>query len=144
MCREGTATADSASDVVGPLTQIPFIRKMTASANRIISTYDQIRTGSKFPIHQGKEGHWIKAKGMDVFVARNQSIKQALENQCGCSKLGSVGKISKEKADYHKTDSTTKNCHTCRFFHEKTGYCEVVDGNIEPYYVSDLWQPKST
>ena len=102
----------------------------------------QMKTGAKFPSLHGKEGQWIFAKGQDVFVARNQSVEEALLGQCGCAKLGSAGKISKEKADYHKTDSETKNCHTCRFFHKDTNYCEVVEGNIEPYYVSDLWQPK--
>lgn len=162
MCRAGTADvsspssspsstgidsilkiSDSASDVVGPLTQIPFIKKMIASASRLESIFAKMKTGSKYHFHNGKEGHWIRAKGMDVFVARNQSIKSALLDQCGCAKLGATeGKISKFKADYHKTDSTTKNCHSCRFFRPDDNYCEVVDGHIEPYYVSDLWQPK--
>jgi len=164
MCQEGTANdsdggdsgensgiksklkliqADSASDVVGPITQVPFIKKMIASASRIESIFAKLKTGSKYHMYNGKEGHWIRAKGMDVFVARNQSIKSALIDQCGCAKLGATeGKISQDRADYHKTDSTTKNCHTCRFFKAEDNYCEVVDGHIEPYFVSDLWQPK--
>jgi len=161
MCKAGTASdsdggensgiksklkliqADSASDVVGPLTQVPFIKKMIASASRIESIFSKMKSGSKYHMHDGKEGHWIRAKGMDVFVARNQSIKSALLDQCGCAKLGATeGKISKEKANYHKTNSEVKNCHTCRFFKAEDNYCEVVDGHIEPYYVSHLWQPK--
>ncbi len=118
------------------------LRILNASMQKMNSVIFQMKTGAKHPILNGKEGEWVFAKGQDVFVAKNQSIKEALLGQCGCAKLGSTGKISKEKADYQKTDSETKNCHTCRFFHEDTNYCEVVDGHIEPYYVSDLWQPK--
>ncbi len=161
MCRAGTADvsapsdspsstgidsilkiSDSASDVVGPLTQIPFIKKLAASASRLNSVFNKMKTGSLYHMHEGSEGYWIKAKGMDVFVARNQSIKAALLDQCGCAKLAANGKISQERADYQKTDSETKNCSSCRFYNYEKETCQVVEGKIEPYYVSDLWQAK--
>lgn len=149
MCREGTASNGDGGnggngDGGSPNSGIKSrLRILNASADKLQSVFDQIKTGSDSPMFQGNKGVWIQAKGMDVFVAQQQSLKDALLAQCGCAKLGSQGKISKEKADYHKTDSTEKNCHTCRFFHQDTDYCEVVEGNIEPYFVSDLWQPKT-
>ena len=146
MCREGTASNGDGGNGDGgsPNSGIKSkLRILNASADKLQSILEQIHTKSDSVMFQGSKGVWIKAKGMDVFVAQNQSLKQAMLAQCGCAKLASAGKISKEKADYHKTDSTEKNCHTCRFFHAKTNYCEVVEGNIEPYFVSDLWQPKS-
>ena len=119
------------------------LRILNASMLKMNSVILQMQTGAKYPKLHGKEGQWISAKGQDVFVAQNQSIQEALLSQCGCAKLGAAGKISKEKADYKKTDSTTKNCHTCRFYRADDNYCEVVDGHIEPYMVSDLWQPKA-
>ncbi len=153
MCRRGTAEASPNSGIksdlkviqaeIPALEQIPFIKKMVAKLARTASILEQTRFGMKYPIHNGREGHWIAAKGMDVFVARNQSIKEALLNQCGCTKLGATeGKISKEKADYHDTDSKEKNCSTCRFFNYKEEACQVVEGKIESNYISDLWQSK--
>jgi len=155
MCRKGTAEADGHGNSgidselklhqseVTSLEQIPFIKKMIASLSRTASMLEQTRFGMKYPIFEGKEGYWIKAKEMDVFVAKNQSIEQALLSQCGCAKLGATeGKISQEKASYHKTDSMEKNCKSCKFFNYKEETCEVVEGRIEAYYVSDLWQPK--
>lgn len=125
------------------LEQIPFIKKMIASISRTASILEQTRFGMKYPIHHGREGYWIKAKGMDVFVARNQSLHEALMNQCGCAKIGATeGKISQERANYHKTDSMEKNCKSCKFFNSKEETCQVVEGKIESYYISDLWQPK--
>jgi len=119
------------------------LRILNASMLKMNSVILQMQTGAKFPKLHGKQGQWISAKGQDVFVAQNQSIQEALLSQCGCVKLGATGKISKEKANYHKTDSTEENCHTCRFYRAEDNYCEVVDGHIEPYMVSDLWQPKA-
>ena len=155
MCRRGTAEASPNSGIksdlkiiqadsgIPALEQIPFIKKMVAKLSRTASILEQTRFGMKYPIYNGREGYWIAAKGMDVFVARNQSIQEALMNQCGCAKLGATeGKISQEKADYHKTDSMEKNCKSCKFFNYKEESCQVVEGKIESYYVSDLWQPK--
>lgn len=136
-----TKTADSG---IPALEQIPFIKKMVASASRIASVFEQMKTGNKYPKYNGMEGHWIKAKGMDVFIARNQSIKEALLEQCGCAKLGSTeGKISKEKANYQFTTKPFKNCNSCRFFNQKEESCQVVEGTIHYNHVSDLWQPKT-
>jgi len=140
-CKE--KKADSAEQVVGPLTQTPLIKKMLGTTARIASTLLKIKTGSKYHIHKGVEGYWINVQDMDVFIARNQTIKSAMLEQCGCTKLGSTeGKISQEKANYHKTDSEAKNCEHCKFFRPEDNYCEVVSGFIEPYHVSDLFQPK--
>ena len=139
--------ADSASDVVGPITQIPYIKKVSASLTKLGSIFDQMKSGSAYPMLNGKEGRWIKAKEQDVFVARNQSIKQALLEQCGCAKIGATEttldwkKMDKKKANYHKADSV-KNCRNCKFFNIYRDSCEVVEGFIEPFYISDLWQPK--
>jgi len=137
MCKKGTA------DVIDPLTQTPLIKKMIASVSKIASTIEKIKTGSVLYPHNGFMGRWINAQGMDIFVAENQPIKEAMEEQCGCTKLAATqGKISQERANYHKTSSETKNCKSCRFYDESEKYCEVVSGTIEEYYVSDLWQPK--
>ncbi len=93
-----------------------------------------------YDTHKGKLGTWIRAKGQNVFVAKNESIEKAVEAQCGCAKLGSAGKISKEKANYHKSGNPQKMCGNCRFYHVDTDYCEVVDGKIDYNFVSDLWQ----
>lgn len=148
MCRANPNVAndmsnDSASDVVGPLTQIPLIRKFMAKTDKLSSTLDQVQYGMKFPIHNGVEGQWIKAREMDVFVARNQSIQAAINQQCGCQKNASVGKITQEKVNYHKSDSATKNCSSCKFFNEADEKCQVVEGFIEPDHISDLYQSKS-
>jgi len=86
MCKEGK-TADSASDVVGPITQTPLIRKFMAKTDKLSSSLDKIRFGMKYHMHHGIEGHWIKARNQDVFVARNQSIETAINAQCGCTKI---------------------------------------------------------
>lgn len=152
MCREGTASNGDGGnggnggngDGGSPNSGIKSrLRILNASADKLQSILDQIHTKNDSAMFQGNKGVWIKAKGMDVFVAQNQPLKEALLAQCGCAKLASEGKISQEKADYRKTDSTEKNCNTCRFFKAKTNYCEVVEGHIEPNMVSDLWQPKS-
>jgi len=135
----------NADEGITQLEQIPYIKKMLASIGRIKSEIIKIKTGSVLHSHDGKMGRWINVQNMDVFVAENQSIKEAMLQQCGCTKLAATkpeGKISQEKSNYHKTDSMEINCRSCRFYHEDTKYCEVVKGTIEPYYVSDLWQPK--
>jgi len=105
MCREGTASdsgdgsdggntgiqsdlrVHNADDGISELEQIPFIKKMIASISRRDSEIDQKIFGMKYPIFQGKEGYWVKAKDIDVFIARNQPISEALLNQCGCNKI---------------------------------------------------------
>ena len=145
MCREGRAShGDGDGGGNGHSTGIKSrLKILNASADRLQSVLNQIKTGSEFTEFNGKKGVWIKAKGQDVFIAQNQSIKEALLSQCGCAKLGSEGKVTKSVANYRSTDSEIKNCATCRFFHPKDKYCEVVSGIIEPHMVSDLWQPKS-
>lgn len=75
------------ADAIESLTQIPLIKKMLAKSARIASTLEKINTLGKYYVHNGVEGHWINAKGMDVFVARNQPISEALLAQCGCNKI---------------------------------------------------------
>ncbi len=153
MCREKNADGNTGiksnlkefESEITSLEQIPLIKKMIASTNRLISTYNKIRTTSKLFQHEDKQGRWIVTKGMDVFVAENQTINNAIKTQCGCTVLtasAAKGKISQQRANYHKTDSEDINCYNCRFYHKDTKYCEVVSGMIEPYYVSDLFQPK--
>ncbi len=79
--------ADSAGQIVDSLTQVPLIKKMLGTTARIASTLLKIKTGSKYHSHNGKEGYWITAQNMDVFIARNQSIKEAMLEQCGCTSL---------------------------------------------------------
>jgi hypothetical protein len=69
------------------LEQIPFIKKMVASVSMMKSSFTKQFSGSKFHIHDGREGYWLVAKGMDVFVARGESISDAVLDQCGCNKL---------------------------------------------------------
>jgi len=138
-CRE--KSADSTSQVVDPLTQTPLIKKLLGTTARIASTLNRIKTGSTLYPHNGKFGRWIVVQGMDVFVAENQSIKEAMIEQCGCTKLAAA-KHTKAESDYHKTDSETINCHTCKFFNESEKTCDVVEGEIEKYFVSKFYQPK--
>jgi len=159
MCREGTAdvsgNGDSGqstgiksklkihnADGITELEQIPLIKKMIAATNRIASNIEKIKTGAVYHKHEGQEGRWINVQDIDVFVGRHRSISSAMVEQCGCTRLAAEGKISQEKANYHKTDSMTKNCGSCRFWNEKNQSCQVVEGTIEEYHTSDLWQPK--
>ncbi len=134
MCRKGTA------DVVDPLTQTPMIKKLLGTTARIASTLNRIKTGSVLYTHNGKQGRWITAQGMDVFVAENQSIKEAMLEQCGCTSLAAT-KHSKESVNYHKTENEEINCKTCKFFNPKQNSCDVVEGEIDEYFISDLYQP---
>jgi len=103
MCREGTAsdsgdgsdggntgiqsTLKYADDGIPALEQIPFIKKMVAATAMMSSTIDQIHTGSRYFHHNGEEGRWIIAQDMNIFVARHQTIKEAMLDQCGCTRL---------------------------------------------------------
>ena len=135
MCRKGTA------DVVDPLTQTPLIKKILGTTARIASTLLKIKTGSAYHTHNGKEGYWINVQDMEVFVARNQSIKEAMLEQCGCASMAS-SKHSKESVNYHKTENEKINCKSCKFFNPKQNSCDVVEGKIGEYFISDLYQPK--
>ena len=138
MCREKQGEHQSN---IPELEQIPYIKKMVAATARIASTLNRIYTGGEFYAHNGIKGRWINAQGIDVFVARNQSIQTAMLSQCGCTRLAAA-KSSKKEADYHKTDSMTKNCGTCKFWNESQKTCDVVEGEIEEYFISNLYQPK--
>lgn len=129
------------ADGIPELEQIPFIKKMLPAVARIASTLNRIRTGSKLYPHGGKFGRWINVQGMDVFVAENQSIKEAMVEQCGCTRLA-VAKHSKEQVNYHKTENEEINCSTCKFFNAEEKTCDVVEGKIGEYFISDLYQPK--
>ena len=134
MCRKGTA------EIVDPLTQTPMIKKLLGTTARIASIFNRIRTGSKLYSHNGKLGRWISAQGMDVFIAENQSIKEAMIEQCGCTRLAAK-KHSKESVNYHKTENEEINCKSCKFFNPKQNSCDVVEGEIGEYFISDLYQP---
>ena len=150
MCREGKAASDNGSDGIKSdlkfvsdqgipaLEQIPLIRKFIAKTNKMSSQLDQVIFGMAYPIHNGIEGQWIKARETDVFVARNQSIEAAINSQCGCT--ASLIKTTKEAANYRDTESKTMNCSTCKYFNLKESTCSVVDGEIKPNHVSDLYQ----
>lgn len=129
------------ADGITELEQIPFIKKMLPAVARIASTFNKIRTGSILYPHKGKMGRWINVQGMDVFVAENQSIKEAMVEQCGCTKLA-VAKHSQESVNYHKTENEEINCKSCKFFNPTQESCDVVEGKIEEYFISDLYQPK--
>jgi len=56
-------------------------------------------------------------------------------------------KISKGRANYGPSDSDIENCKNCRFYlYDVTGNnqhkCQVVEGLINPSFVSDLYQPQ--
>lgn len=91
MCREGTASNGdgTGSPNSGIKSNIKYLNNspLTASLDKIASVLDQVNYNMEYPIYQGKEGYWIKAKNQDVFVARNQLISQALTEQCGCEQL---------------------------------------------------------
>lgn len=95
MCKEGK-TADHSSDGItsdlkvssqdSSLEQIPLIRKIIAKTARMASVLDKITFGMEYHMNNGVEGYWINSRGIDVFVARNQSIETAMNNQCGCTR----------------------------------------------------------
>ena len=135
MCRRGEA------NVVDPLTQTPLIKKILGTTARIASNLLKIKTGSAYHTHNGKEGYWINVQSMDVFVARNQSIKEAMLEQCGCASLAAT-KHSKQEAGYHRSLSPNKNCLSCKFFNQSQGSCDVVEGDISEYFISKFYEPK--
>ena len=149
MCREGTASDNGSDGIksdlkfvsdqgIPALERIPLIRKFIAKTNKMTSQLDQVIFGMAYPIHNGVEGQWIKARETNVFVARNQSIEAAINSQCGCT--ASLIKTTKEAANYRDTDSKTMNCSTCKYFNSKESTCSVVEGEIKPNHVSDLYQ----
>jgi hypothetical protein len=124
------------------LEQTPLIRKFIAKTNKMSSKLDQVIFGMKYPILNGVEGRWIKAREQDVFVARNQSVMAAISSQCGCAKIASKVKTTKEAANYRDTTSKTINCVHCKYFNKAESRCSVVEGNIVSGHVSDLFQEK--
>lgn len=125
------------ADAIDSLTQTPFIKKMVAKAARVASVMDSVIHNTP-TIHNHHEGVWIKAKGLDVFVAKNQSIQSAIKSQCGCT--ASAKKVSKELAHYRDTMSTDQNCTTCIHYNASKSSCAVVSGKITPGHTSDLWK----
>ena len=59
-----------------------LFHKTMAATNRAASNILKLKTASKYHIHNGLEGYWFKARGMDMFVGRNCSIQDAIEEQC--------------------------------------------------------------
>lgn len=82
MCKE--KGADSASQKVDPLTQIP-LKRLNASINRLQSEFMMVTFGKSKAGFENKLGYWIKANNMDVFVADGQSVDDSINQQCGCS-----------------------------------------------------------
>jgi len=70
---------------ISELEQIPLIKKVLGKAAKVASILNH--TDGDYMIHEGQEGTWIKAKGQDVFVAKNQKISEALIEQCGCDQI---------------------------------------------------------
>lgn len=134
MCRKGEANIDS-------LEQIPLIKKILGRTAKIASIFEKIKSGNDFYTWNGNRGVWIKAKGMDVFVANNEPISQALMAQCGCDLL-TKSTVTKEEAHYRDTDSKVQNCTTCVFYNSSRHSCDVVQGEITPGHTSDLWKSK--
>ncbi len=151
MCREGTADGNGEStgiksnlkmaDGITELEQIPLIKKMIAATARIASNLEKIKTGATYHKHEGEEGRWINVQDIDVFVGRHTSISSAMVKQCGCTRLGAT-KSTKEEANYHKTPNEEINCKSCKFFNESSNTCDVVEGEIGEYFISDLYRPK--
>lgn len=84
MCRRGTAGIESDVD---PLTQTPLIRKLIASLARTASTIEKANQHSRLYPHDGKFGRWVNFQNLDVFVAENQSLLDAVKEQCGCTRI---------------------------------------------------------
>jgi ppGpp synthetase/RelA/SpoT-type nucleotidyltranferase len=87
-----------ADEGIPALEQIPFIKKMKGDTARIASEINKIRYGSKHHIHKGREGRWTNIQGMEIFVAMNQSIKAAMADQCGCTKMAAT--VQEEKGNW--------------------------------------------
>ena len=86
---------DDVEDSVKSITKTPFLRKMIAATNRAASDLLKIKTASKYHIHDSMEGYWFKARNMDVFVGRNNSIQKAINEQCGCELTAAKKKDTK-------------------------------------------------
>lgn len=82
MCKEGKESSSIES-----LEQIPYLKKMIASIKFMASDFERTVNNDTFHKLEGIEGRWITAKGMNVFIARHQSIDTAVMEQCGCNKL---------------------------------------------------------
>lgn len=82
----GQRDADSAESTVGPLTQIPLIKKkkLEASINYLASKIDQLRVMAPYPVFEGKQGEWINARDTWVFVAKGESVDESIKKQCPC------------------------------------------------------------
>jgi len=87
--RPKTAQVNAPSDVqkVGPLTQIPFLvkkRRMESEIAHVASIQDQLESHAPYPVYIGKQGEWVKAKDTWIFVANEQSVDEAIAEQCAC------------------------------------------------------------
>ncbi len=88
MCKE--KGADSTSQKVDSLTQIPLLRRLNANINRLQSEFNMLTFGASKPAFENKWGYWVSARNMDVFVADGQTVDESINQQCGCSNSGSV------------------------------------------------------
>jgi len=82
------SNGDSSTQKVGPLTQIPFLvkkKKIQAQIAYIASLQDQITHRAPYAVYDGKEGEWFMAKDTWMFVANDQSVDEAITEQCPCS-----------------------------------------------------------
>ena len=80
MCKEKSAT-----DGIDSLTQTPLLRKLQASINRVTSEFNQLQRQASMPEFGNKWGYWINARDTDVFVATNQTVDEAISQQCPCN-----------------------------------------------------------
>jgi hypothetical protein len=80
-------TMFESDNAIDSLTQTPLIKKMIASVQKMKSDLKKVKEGSVLHEHLGQKGRWINVQNQDVFVAENQTIKEAMLKQCGCTTL---------------------------------------------------------
>ena len=69
----------------GPLTQTKLLRKFNASINRLESEINMIQHNASRPEFGDKWGYWMKARDVNVFVADDSTVDEAINQQCGCN-----------------------------------------------------------
>lgn len=84
LVREFGAENIPGSDKMAPLTQTKLLRKMEAALNHLQSEVEMIQHNASRPEFGGKWGYWMKARGVDVFVADGKTVDEAILEQCGC------------------------------------------------------------
>lgn len=73
------------ADSIDSLTQTPLLKKLQASINRVESEFNQLQRQASMPEFDGKWGYWINARDIDVFVAVDMTVDEAIAAQCPCN-----------------------------------------------------------